>query len=65
MEEKILALDKNGTPIRVGDSVIWNDYETGSREKFEVWKVHNEELVCLFNDYSECEVPPQECEVIS
>lgn len=58
------ALDKNGNEITNGDIVLWTDPETNEKTEFFVYDIHNEELVKLYNDYSECEALPSECEII-
>lgn len=60
-----MAKDVNGRTISVGDTVIWQDPETLAMARYQVTKVHNEEVVHLWNAYGECEAHPQECAVIN
>lgn len=58
-------LDCNSIEIKKGSKVIWYDPETNSREIFEVYEKPTEDLVKLWNQYSECEALPKECIVIN
>lgn len=59
------VFDYNGIEIKKGNKVIWTDPETNHKEIFEVYEKPREDLVKLWNQYSECEALPKECIVIN
>jgi hypothetical protein len=61
--KKILGC--NNIEIKKESKVIWCDPQTNTKEIFEVYENPTEELVKLWNKYSECEALPKECIVIN
>lgn len=57
-------LDCNQQPINVGDAVLWTDPQTNAESLYIVYKIVNEEMICLSNPYGECEALPNDCKVI-
>ena len=59
------VFDCNGIEIRKGGKVIWLDPEGVSSGIYNVFENPREDLVKICNEYSECEVYPDECSVIN
>ena len=57
--------DCNGIEIKKGNKVIWCDPEKISSGIYEVYEKPREDMVKLWNNYSECEALPNECVVIN
>lgn len=57
--------DRQGKEIHVGCTAMWWDFEEDIlRGPYEVYKIPNEEMVCLSNASSEVECPPSEVFVV-
>lgn len=56
--------DINGVKIDEGDTVVWTDPETGSKQEYTVFGTPNNDMVKLYCNCGECEALPEECEVI-
>ena len=51
-------LDKNGTPLRVGDKVVWYDPQIECRDTSRVWRIESlsDDMALISDGYSESEV---------
>lgn len=56
------VFDKNGTQLFIGDRIAWYDTELAEEVYYTIYGIHNEEMICCYNDYGEAELPP--CEVV-
>ena len=64
-EECPLPKDRNGKIIMKNSVVAWWDWDQEVfRGPYKVYKIHDEDMVCLSNDFSEAECPPCELVVI-
>ena len=63
-EELEVVVDRNGNVLHKGDCVVWHDFETGLETKYEVYEEPSYDMVKLWNEYSECEAFPFECEKV-
>lgn len=64
-----MAKDKNGTPLVVGDCVIWYDPDEDTRDLSRVWAIdeiqsdEEDAIILISDDFSEAEVYGHELEL--
>ena len=49
------VFDKNGTQLFIGDRIAWYDTELAEEVYYTIYGIHNEEMICCYNDYGEAE----------